>query len=139
MKMGRPHTIPLTPPVIKLIEVIAGFSSGREYLFPGYRNPRSHMNSSTVNMALKRMGYEGRLVAHGLRSLASTTLNEKGFNPDVIEAALAHKDTNSIRAAYNRAEYLEKRRVMLEWWSEHIESAATGSLSVANTNVVKLR
>ncbi len=79
-------------------------------------------------MALKRMGYKGQLVAHGLRSLASTTLNEQEFSHDVIEAALAHVDSNSIRAIYNRAEYLEQRRTMMNWWSEHIEQCATGQL-----------
>ena len=66
------------------------------------------------------MGYRDKLVAHGLRSLASTTLNEKGFDPDVIESALAHQDKDETRAAYNRAQYLERRRKLMEWWSEHI-------------------
>ena len=82
-------------------------------------------------MALKRMGYKGELVAHGLRSLASTVLNEQEFSHDVIEAALAHVDKNSIRAIYNRAEYLEQRRVMMQWWSDHIEAALQGSLSIS--------
>jgi integrase len=82
-------------------------------------------------MALKRAGFKGRLVAHGLRALASTTLNEQGFDSDVIEAALAHIDKNAIRAAYNRADYIKRRRVMMQWWSDHIEKAATGSFSLA--------
>jgi len=85
-------------------------------------------------MALKRMGFEGRLVAHGLRALASTTLNEQGFDKDVIEVALAHKDKDKIRAAYNRATYMKQRREMMEWWSEHIEEASRGSLSLSCTN-----
>ena len=68
-------------------------------------------------MALKRMGFGGRLVAHGFRSLASTILNEQAFDPDVIESALAHVIGNEVRAAYNRAEYLERRRTMMMWWS----------------------
>ena len=74
------------------------------------------------------MGYHNRLVAHGLRSLASTVLNEQGFDPDVIESALAHVDKNEVRRAYNRAEYIERRRIMMTWWSEHIEQATLGSL-----------
>ena len=70
-------------------------------------------------------------MSHGLRALASTTLNEQGFDPDVIEAALAHVDQNAIRAAYNRAEYLERRRVMMCWWSDHIKQAAVGNLSLS--------
>jgi integrase len=75
------------------------------------------------------MGFNQRLVAHGMRALASTTLNEQGFDGDVVEAALAHVDKNEVRRAYNRADYLERRRVMMDWWSEHIEIASTGKLS----------
>ena len=85
-------------------------------------------------MALKRMGFAGKLVSHGLRALASTTLNEQGFDPDVIESALAHIDKNEVRRAYNRAEYLERRRKLMCWWSEHISMAATGDMSLSNTN-----
>ncbi len=80
------------------------------------------MNSQSANMAIKRMGYEGKLVAHGMRSLASTALNEQGFDPQIIEKALAHEDRNSVRAAYNRAEYTEERRTMMNWWSKLINS-----------------
>jgi integrase len=74
------------------------------------------MNSQTANAALKRIGYGGRLVAHGLRSIASTALNEAEFNSDVIEAALAHYDKNEVRRAYNRSTYLNQRKIMMEWW-----------------------
>jgi len=74
------------------------------------------------------------MVAHGMRALASTTLNEAGFDPDVIESALAHADKNEVRAAYNRAEYLEKRRVMMTWWSKQISGE-----QATNDNVRKLR
>lgn len=67
------------------------------------------MNSQTANAAQKRTGYGGKLVAHGLRSIAITAMNEAGFNPDVIEAALAHCDKNEIRRACNHSTYLEQR------------------------------
>jgi integrase len=67
-----------------------------------------------------------------MRALASTTLNEQGFDGDVIEAALAHVDKNEVRRTYNRAEYLERRRIMMAWWSEHIEQAATGKFNKSN-------
>ncbi|MDX2366865.1 MAG: integrase, partial [Colwellia sp.] len=76
--------------------------------------------------------YKNKLVAHGLRALASTTLNEQGHDPDVIEAALSHVDKNEVRRAYNRAEYLERRRVMMAWWSEHIREATIGKISSNN-------
>jgi integrase len=84
-------------------------------------------------MALKRMGLKNKLVSHGLRALASTTLNEEGHDPDVIESALAHVDKNEVRRAYNRAEYLDRRRVLMCWWSEHIANAATGNMTVARS------
>lgn len=133
MKMKKPHTIPLSPQALSLLELLKPISGHREYIFPSHRDPKSHANSQSVNMALKRMGFNGQLVSHGLRALASTTLNEKGsFDPDVIEAALAHVDKNEVRRAYNRAEYLHRRREMMNWWSEHIEKASVGASSVAS-------
>ena len=133
MKMKKSHTIPLTTQTLALLDVIRSINHNSEYLFPSRSNLRSHANSQTVNMALKRIGFSGQLVSHGLRALASTTLNEKGFDPDVIEAALAHIDKNEVRRAYNRAEYLDKRRLLMCWWSEHIEQSATGSYTLAST------
>lgn len=131
MKKNRPHLVPLSPQAVALLEVLKPISSHREFVFPSDHDPRRPANSQTANRAIKRMGFHGQLVSHGLRALASTTLNEHGFDADVVEAALAHIDKNAIRAVYNRAQYLERRRVMMAWWSEHIERAATGSLSVA--------
>ncbi|TNC79499.1 MAG: integrase [Oleiphilus sp.] len=131
MKMNKPHTIPLSPQVLALLGVIRAMSGHREFLFPNHRDPRSHASSQSANMALKRMGFAGELVSHGLRSLASTTLNEQGFDPYLIEACLAHVDKNEVRAAYNRAEYIERRRKIMCWWSERIEQAAAGNTSLA--------
>jgi len=125
MKMKRDHTVPLSSQMLALLENLKPISGHREYLFPSVRNPNKSINSQTANTALKRMGFKGRLVSHGFRALASTTLNEQGFDPDIIETALAHTDSNTVRAAYNRAEYLERRRVMMQWWSEHIEQGST--------------
>ena len=80
MKKKRPHSVPLTQQAISLLTAIKPISGHRVYIFPADRNPRSHANESTTNAAIKRMGYKGKLVAHGLRSLASTTLNEQGFD-----------------------------------------------------------
>ena len=131
MKKRRAHNIPLSPQALRLLEVMKPISAKREHVFPADRNPRTHTHVQTANMAIKRMGYGGTLVAHGLRALASTTLNEQGFDFDVIEAALAHTDKNDVRSAYNRAEYIERRRVMMSWWSDHIEAASQGSVSLS--------
>ncbi|WP_345876068.1 integrase domain-containing protein [Shewanella algae] len=133
MKKRRVHVIPLTQQMLGILEAIKPISGHREFIFPSDRDPKTHCNTQTANMALKRMGYGGRLVSHGLRSLASTILNEEGFESDLIESALSHVDANSVRAAYNRSDFLERRRPMMNWWSEYIETAADGNLSVAST------
>ncbi|PRB54944.1 integrase [Pseudomonas sp. MYb2] len=145
MKKRRSHIITLTEHALALLEAIKPYSGHREYVFPADRNPRTHCNSQTANMALKRMGFEGRLVSHGMRSMASTILNEHGWDAELIEVALAHVDKDEVRSAYNRADYIERRRPMMAWWSEHIQQAATGSLSVSavqsarGLNVVSVR
>ncbi|MGK0371253.1 MAG: integrase, partial [Glaciecola sp.] len=137
MKKKRIHIVPLTDQTIALLEALKPYSGHRDYIFPSDRDPKKPTNPQTANMAIKRMGYGGQLVAHGLRSIASTTLNEQGFDPDVIEAALAHTDSNEVRRAYNRSDYLDKRRVLMENWSKHIEMAAIGNLGIAAaSNVV---
>ncbi|GHY24156.1 TPA: integrase domain-containing protein [Vibrio cholerae] len=138
MKKRREHRIPLTEQMLALLEVMKPISGHRDFVFPSDRDPKKPCNSQTANMALKRMGFAGRLVSHGLRSLASTTLNEQGFDPDLIEAALAHVDDNQVRSAYNRTDYLERRKPMMCWWSGHIEEAAKGSLSVTGTKGLKV-
>lgn len=127
MKKRREHTVPLTSQMLALLEQIKPLSGHREFVFPSDIDPRRRsINSSSVNMALRRMGYKGKLVSHGFRSLASTTLNEQGFDPDLIESALAHLDKNATRSAYNHAQYLERRKPMMQWWSNLIEEGIKG-------------
>ncbi|EBG4222794.1 DUF4102 domain-containing protein, partial [Salmonella enterica] len=120
MKAKREHIVPLSPQALDILEVMKPISAHREHVFPSRNDPKQPMNSQTANAALKRIGYGGKLVAHGLRSIASTALNEAGFNPDVIEAALAHSDKNEVRRAYNRSTYLLKRIELMNWWGELI-------------------
>ena len=138
MKKRRQHRIPLSSQAIELINIMRPISGGREFVFPSDRDPKKPCNSQTANMALKRMGFANRLVSHGLRSLASTTLNERGFEPDLIEAALAHVDDNQVRSAYNRTDYLDRRVPMMSWWSEHILKASHGSLSLTGYRSLKV-
>ena len=132
MKMKVPHAVPLTPQALVILERMQQISNGKTYIFPSASKPNSPCNPETANKAIQRMGFKGRLVAHGMRSLASTTLNEQGFDGDIIESALAHQEQNEVRRAYNRAQYLERRRVLMYWWSEHIENAATGKKNTNN-------
>lgn len=133
MKKKREHTVPLTKQTLELLERLKPLSGHSEYLFPADRDHTKHTNEQTANAALKRMGYHKKLVAHGMRALASTTLNSQGFDGDVIEAALAHVDKNEVRRAYNRSDYLERRQVLMAWWSEHIEQAANGKQTTNST------
>ncbi|MEO3879253.1 integrase domain-containing protein [Rheinheimera fenheensis] len=138
MKQKREHKVPLTEQTLALLDFMAPISGRSPYIFPSERNPGKPSHSETANRALQRMGYKGILVSHGLRALASTTLNEQGFDHDVIEAALAHQDKNQVRAAYNRATYLERRRKLMEWWSNHIEEAATGKMILSGKKGLKV-
>lgn len=138
MKKKKPHIVPLSSQSLELLNLMKPISSRSEYVFPSDRNLRTHTNAQTTNMALKRMGFEKQLVAHGLRALASTTLNEQGFDGDIIESALAHIGDNEVRNAYNRSEYIKRRIPMMNWWSEHIEKAGNGNMSLSGKKSLNL-
>ncbi|GKV76051.1 hypothetical protein PEC106568_12250 [Pectobacterium carotovorum subsp. carotovorum] len=87
---------------LEIQEAMKSISGHREFIFPNRNDPKLPMNNQTANAAFKRISYGGKLVAHGLRSIASTAMNEQGFNSDIIESALAHVDKNEVRREYNR-------------------------------------
>lgn len=122
MKAKREHIVPLSPQALEILEVMKPISAHREHVFPSRNDPKLPMNSQTANAALKRIGYGGKLVAHGLRSKARTAMNETGFNADVIEAALAHSDKDEVRRAYNRSIYLPQRIELMNWWGNKASS-----------------
>ena len=128
MKMREPHLVPLSRQSVALLEELYTYTSGRDFLFPNYRNPKTCMSATTLNRALERMGFNGKgtidFSAHGFRATASTILNEMGYRPDVIERQLAHAERNKVRASYNQAEYLEERRVMMQKWANLIDEIA---------------
>jgi integrase len=127
MKMGEAHTVPLSSQAVVLLRELRGITGAQEWLFPNLRDPKRPMTATTLNRALERMGYAGRLSAHGFRATASTWLNEAGFRHDVIEKQLAHKERNAVRASYNKAEYLPERREMMARWSDAVEAMGTGA------------
>jgi len=133
MKANRIHIIPLSTQVIELLEYLKVISGHKQYVFPGVKNPKSHANRETVNTALKRNGFKDVIVSHGFRSLFSTTCNEQEFDFDVIEAALAHLDPNLTRRSYNRSNYFDKRRALMQWWSDHIQKASQGDMSMISS------
>lgn len=121
MKAKREHIVPLSPQALEILDVMKPISAHREHVSPSRNDPKQAMNSQTANAALKRIGYGGKLVAHGLRSIASTALNESGFNAEIIEAALSHKDKNEVRRAYNRTTYLSQRVSLMQWWGNMVK------------------
>lgn len=122
MKMRHEHIVPLSAQVLKLFKELHAMTGKRDLLFPPQQHRKhKHMSENTINMVIKRMGYKGKMVGHGFRGLASTTLNEMGYRPDVIERQLAHAERNQIRAAYNDAQYLPERKKMMQDWADVID------------------
>lgn len=121
MKMKRPHTVPLSTQALTILREIQKRTGDKEFVFFSAASADKHISNGTVLMALRRMGYQGRMTGHGFRTLASTILNEKGYVPDVIERQLAHEDEDRVRAAYNRAEYLLERKKMMQDYADWLD------------------
>ena len=121
------HVVPLSNQAIEIFREIQPLTGRFEHVFTGQRNRRKPMSSSSINTALKRLGFQDVMKAHSFRATASSLLNEMGFNPDAIERQLSHKDDNQVRAAYNRAQYLEERRDMLQQWADYLDTLKNGA------------
>lgn len=131
-KMRRAHEVPLSRQVLTVIRSLADVSHS-DFVFPAYHNWKQPISENAVNQALRRMGYKDVMTAHGFRSTASSLLNESGqWSPDVIEQARAHKDSNAIRAIYNRTTYWNGRVAMMQWWSDKLDELKLSASSGAN-------
>jgi integrase len=127
MKMKEQHIVPLAKQSIAVLRVLQKLTGKREFIFANQHNPSTFMSENTVLYALYRMGYHSRATGHGFRSTSSTILNEHGFRADVIERQLAHTERNSVRAAYNHAQYLPERRDMMQWWADYLDKIDSAS------------
>jgi integrase len=126
MKMRRPHDVPLSRQAVKILREIWSLSDYGDLVLPSIRSIKKPLSENAMNCALRRMGYtKDEMTSHGFRATASTILNERGFNPDVIEAALAHEDKNVIRRAYNRATYWPERVKLLQSWADLLDQFKT--------------
>lgn len=138
-KMEREHLVPLSRQSLSKLQRLHLLTGEGEWLFPnrrGFKHPMMHENA--INDMIEEMGYRGRIVGHGCRSLFSTVLNEmSSFSMDAIERQLAHVERNAVRAAYNRAEYLDERRKMMQWWSDFLADQVAPK-SLAGANVVSI-
>ncbi len=122
MKMDRPHIVPLSEQALEILKEIKPLTGSGRFLFPSIRSLKRPMSENTVTAALRGMGYSGdEMTAHGFRSMASTRLNEMGWNTDAIERQLAHVEGNTVKAAYNYAEHLEERRRMMQAWADYLD------------------
>jgi integrase len=126
MKMRTEHVVPLSAQALAKLAELKRLSGYSRFILPG-RNAAKPLSNGAMLMALKRLGYRGKMTGHGFRAVASTVLNEQGFRPDVIERQLAHCERNAVRGAYNPAESLPKRKRMMQWWADYLDTVANGS------------
>lgn len=127
MKKRREHLVPLSRQTIELLSQLRLQTGKSGYLFPSSRTPSRPISDMTLIAGLRRLGYErGEMTVHGFRSMASTRLNEAQWPSDIIELQLAHVEGNAVRATYNRARYLDQRRVMMQWWSDYLDTLRDG-------------
>lgn len=129
MKAKREHIVPLSTMALKILADVKQWKRKESnFVFPSLIRPAKPISRTASALNIIKSTYNKRVSPHGFRALASTVLNNEGFNPDVIEAALAHKSGNNIRDIYNRSTYLEQRKVMMQWWGEFIEAAERGEI-----------
>jgi len=124
MKMRQPHIVPLSRQALEILRELHQWSGEGRFLFPGRPkkgDKNAPIRSISLVFALRRLGFsKDEMTFHGFRSMASTVLNEKGYNRDWIERQLAHSERNSVRASYNHAQYLPERRRMMQDWADYL-------------------
>ena len=126
--MRRPHIVPLVRQAQQLLGELRPFTGAGRWLFPSARDTIRPISDAAARLALRGMGFSREVITpHGFRAMFSTWANERNYPPDIIEACLAHQKRNAVRAAYNRAEYLEQRRELLQKWADWLEGLAASS------------
>lgn len=125
MKMGVAHDVPLSEQALAVLIDLKQLTGNREHVFPGVRNPRSHVSAATINNALQKLGYDTKKqhCAHGFRATARTLLDEgMGYKLEWIEQQLAHQVRDSLGRAYNRTKHLPQRAEMMQSWANYLDS-----------------
>lgn len=139
MKMRSVHIIPLSTQAIAILKEIQPLTGSGKYVFPSVRTLTRPMSENTVNAALRRLGYtKEEMTGHGFRSMASTLLNEQGWNRDAIERQLAHAERDAVRAAYNYAEHLPERRKMMQHWADFLEGLVNKKSQIITHPICKI-
>ena len=127
MKARQPHTVPLSQQAVEVIRALQPLTGHLPALFPNRNGEGAVISENTVLKVIENIGYKGRMTGHGFRSVASTYLNNLGtIRPDMIEAQLAHGDKDQVRAAYNRADYMEYRKAMMQFWADTLDKMEKG-------------
>lgn len=129
MKSRKTHHVPLSRQAVALFREVQAITGPSGYVFPSLRTRIRPMSENTINAGLRRLGYvTDEMTAHGFRAMASTLLNESGkWTPDAIERALAHGDTDKVRAAYHRGAHWKERVDMAQWWSDYLDQLRKGA------------
>ncbi len=133
MKMKRDHIVPLSRQALLLLAEQKEETGhiNTDLVFPSQIHPRKPMSDGTVNVAINKLGFKGRMTAHGFRALARTTIREQlDYAPDVIECQLAHKAAGPLGEAYNRAQFIDKRKIMMQDWADYVGSLASNGTVV---------
>ncbi len=131
MKAAVMHIVPLSSQVLGILREIHPLTGHGRYVFPSPRTDSRPMSSNGILSALRRMGFaKDEMSGHGFRSMASTLLNEQGWNRDAIERQLAHAERNSVRAAYNYAEFMPERKKMMQAWADYLDGLKTGAEAI---------
>ncbi|MAR56669.1 MAG: integrase [Rickettsiales bacterium] len=134
MKMKREHIVPLSAQAIDILRQLKALTGNNPLLFQGQKRYGQPISDVALIKAVRK--YTGdKATPHGFRHTASTVLNEHGFNHDHIEKQLAHVEDNKVRGAYNKAEYLEQRTQMMQWWADFLEGSQNESANVVNIAV----
>ncbi|WP_305908492.1 tyrosine-type recombinase/integrase [Methylomarinum sp. Ch1-1] len=127
-KTSTEHIVPLSRQAVEVLQSIRKLTGQGRYVFPSARSDKQPMSNNTVRLAIRTMGYDAdTMSAHGFRTTASTLLNEQGWSADAIERQLAHSPRNKVRAAYNRAQYLDERRRMMQAWADYLDGLKNGA------------
>jgi integrase len=128
MKMRQAHIVPLSTQVVAILRELEPLTGRGQYVFPSPRTPRRCMSENATTAALRALGYSGdTMTAHGFRSTASTLLHEQGYPSDVIERQLAHRESNAVKDAYNRAAHLPERVKMMQAWADYQDGLRKGA------------
>jgi integrase len=131
MKMRSEHIVPLSTQALAILRELNPVTGPKGCAFPSILHAARPISDNTINSALRRLGYERHeMTAHGFRSIASTLLNERGWNSDAIERQLSHGERNKIRGTYNYAEYLPERRRMMQAWADYLDELRLANVAL---------